>query len=60
MKITYGDTDESAIEEGSVTNLEMEDIPEGKCLFKLFVEKPKNAKIVINDIEQDSVLECHM
>lgn len=56
MKITYGDPNELEIEEGSFTNIEAIDIPEGKCLFRLFVNKPKDAKIVLNDIEQDSVL----
>lgn len=31
-------------------------LPEGKCLFKLFVNKPDNCKILINDVEQDSII----
>ena len=57
MRIIYGDSVEgTTVEEGEVSELTGLDIPEGKCLFRLFVEKPKEAKIFINDIEQDSVI----
>ena len=56
MRITYGDAADYAVEEGTVEELNALDIPEGKCLFRLFVNKPSDAKIEINDIEQDSVL----
>lgn len=56
MRITYGEPADVSVDEGRVTALNALDIPEGKCLFRLFVEKPKEAKIVINDVEQDSVI----
>lgn len=41
-------------------NKEELNLPEGKYLFKVFVDKPSNPKIILNGIERDSIIVNYM
>lgn len=55
MEIRYNEIEDY---QGNFESLDEEELnlSEGKCLFKIVVNKPDNCKIKINDIEQDSII----